>query len=139
MDELGYVGVLTFEFFDCAGQLIANEMAPRVHNSGHWSIEGADSSQFENHMRAICAMPLGSTETRGPSAMINIVGEMPPRDAVLTIDGAHWHDYGKKPRVGRKLGHITLRANNQQQFDKRLAKLEKLFARTSAPVGACKN
>ena len=139
MDELDYVGVLTVEYFHCNGQLIANEIAPRVHNSGHWSIEGADSSQFENHIRAICGMPLGSTETRGPSAMINIVSEMPPRDDVLTVEGAHWHDYGKEPRAGRKLGHITLRANNQQQFDERLTKLESLLAKTSAPIGSCKS
>ena len=139
MDELNYVGVLTFEFFNCGDQLIANEIAPRVHNSGHWSIEGADSSQFENHIRAICGLPLGSTETRGPAAMINLIGEMPPRDAVLSVEGAHWHDYGKQPRTGRKLGHITLRANNQQQFDERLAKLENLLADRLSPLGACKH
>jgi 5-(carboxyamino)imidazole ribonucleotide synthase len=138
MDALDYVGVLTFEFFDCEAQLLANEIAPRVHNSGHWSIEGADSSQFENHVRAICGMPLGSTETRGPSAMINLIGEMPARDAVLAVEGAHWHDYGKAPRAGRKLGHITLRANNQQQFDERLAKLASTLDNTAAPVGVCK-
>jgi len=139
MDELDYVGVLTFEFFNCGDELIANEIAPRVHNSGHWSIEGVDSSQFENHIRAICGFPLGSTETRGPVAMINVIGEMPPRDAVLSVDGAHWHDYGKQPRSGRKLGHITLRANNQQQFDERLAKLENLFADKLTPFGECKH
>ena len=138
MDELDYVGVLTFEYFHCGDQLMANEFAPRVHNSGHWSIEGADASQFENHVRAISGMPLGSTETRGPTAMVNLIGEMPPRDTVLSVEGAHWHDYGKQPRAGRKLGHITLHANNQQQFDERLAKLEKLLNGTSAPVGVCK-
>jgi 5-(carboxyamino)imidazole ribonucleotide synthase len=139
MDEFDYVGVLTFEYFNCGDQLIANEIAPRVHNSGHWSIEGADSSQFENHVRAICGMPLGSTETRGPAAMINLIGKMPPRDTVLAVEGAHWHDYGKEPREGRKLGHITLRANDQQQFDERLAKLESLLKGISPPVGVCKN
>jgi 5-(carboxyamino)imidazole ribonucleotide synthase len=139
MDELDYVGVLTFEYFNCGDQLIANEFAPRVHNSGHWTIEGADTSQFENHVRAICGLSLGSTETLGPVAMINIVGEMPPRDAVLAVEGAHWHDYGKESRAGRKLGHITLRANNQQQLDERLTRMEDLLAGTSAPVGASKS
>jgi len=139
MDELDYVGVLTFEYFNCGDQLVANEIAPRVHNSGHWSIEGADSSQFENHIRAICGMPLGSTETRGPAAMVNLIGEMPPRDAVLGVEGAHWHDYGKEPRAGRKLGHITLRANDQKEFEERLTKLENVLAGTSAPVGVCKS
>jgi 5-(carboxyamino)imidazole ribonucleotide synthase len=139
MDELDYVGVLTFEYFNCGDQLIANEFAPRVHNSGHWTIEGADTSQFENHVRAICGLSLGSTETLGPVAMINIVGEMPPRDAVLAVEGAHWHDYGKESRAGRKLGHITLRANNQQQLDEQLTRIEDLLAGTSAPVGASKS
>lgn len=138
MHELDYVGVLTFEFFDSNGKLMANEIAPRVHNSGHWSIEGADASQFENHLRAICGMPLGSTETRGPVAMINLISEMPARDAVLAVEGAHLHDYGKQPRPGRKIGHITLRANNQQQFDERLSKLEALLKETTAAVSICK-
>lgn len=138
MQELDYVGVLTFEFFDCKGQLMANEIAPRVHNSGHWSIEGADCSQFENHLRAICDMPLGSTAARGPCAMINLIGDMPPRDAVISIPGAHWHDYGKQPRAGRKLGHITLCAVTQQQFDERLALLETSLQGTGAPVSICK-
>jgi 5-(carboxyamino)imidazole ribonucleotide synthase len=138
MHELDYVGVLTFEFFDSNGQLMANEIAPRVHNSGHWSIEGADASQFENHIRAICSMPLGSTETRGPVAMINLIGEMPARDAVLAVEGAHLHDYGKQARAGRKLGHITLCANNQAQFDERLGKLEALLKETIAAVSICK-
>ena len=138
MDELNAIGALTFEFFNCGDQLIANEIAPRVHNSGHWSIEGADSSQFENHIRAICGMPLGSTEIRGPSAMINLIGEMPSRDAVMAVEGAHWHDYGKEPRAGRKLGHITLRANDQQQFDQRLEKLQKLLGEASPSVDLCK-
>ncbi len=89
---------------------LANEIAPRVHNSGHWTIEGAETSQFENHLRAILGMPLGSTAVRGPSAMVNCIGEMPDRDAVLRIPGAHLHDYGKAPRPGRKLGHVTVTA-----------------------------
>ncbi len=138
MDALDYVGVLTFEYFDCAGQLMANEVAPRVHNSGHWSIEGADSSQFENHLRAICGMPLGSTSTRGLAAMVNLIGEMPPLDAVLSIAGAHWHDYGKQARAARKLGHITLRANEQATFDEGLAKLQNQLGSHFA-VNLCKS
>jgi len=124
MDELNYVGVLTVEFFDCGGELMANEMAPRVHNSGHWTIEGAETSQFENHLRAICGLPLGSTQSTGPSMMFNVVGEMPARESVLAIPGAHWHDYGKQPRQGRKLGHITLTAENSQQLQERQTLLQ---------------
>lgn len=108
LQHTGYVGVLTVEFFVTAGGLIANEMAPRVHNSGHWSIEGAQCSQFENHIRAICGLPLGATAPRGHAAMLNLVGRMPPREAILAVAGAHLHEYGKSPRPGRKLGHCTL-------------------------------
>jgi 5-(carboxyamino)imidazole ribonucleotide synthase len=108
LEHFQYVGVLTIEFFVKRGKLIANEMAPRVHNSGHWTIEGAETSQFENHVRAVAGLPLGSTKARGHSAMINLVGEMPARDALLREPGLHWHDYGKSARPGRKLGHLTL-------------------------------
>jgi 5-(carboxyamino)imidazole ribonucleotide synthase len=108
LDALDYVGVCCVELFDVAGGLRANEIAPRVHNSGHWTIEGADTSQFENHVRAVTGMPLGSTAARGASSMVNCIGTMPDRDAVLRIPGAHLHDYGKHPRPDRKLGHITL-------------------------------
>ncbi len=91
--------MLTIEFFVKRGKLIANEMAPRVHNSGHWTIEGADTSQFENHVRAIAGLPLGSTRARGHSAMINLVGDMPTRDPLLAEPAVHWHDYGKIARV----------------------------------------
>jgi len=103
-----YCGILTVEFFVCRGRLIANEMAPRVHNSGHWTIEGALTSQFENHLRAILGLPLGATSPRGFSAMINLIGEMPQRERLLAIAGVHVHDYGKTPRPGRKMGHCTL-------------------------------
>ena len=108
MQQLNYIGVLAFEFFECDGQLIANEIAPRVHNSGHWTIEGSVTSQFENHIRAILNWPLGDTSTRLDVIMYNLIGEMPNRDDILNIRGAHLHDYGKTPRPGRKLGHITL-------------------------------
>ncbi|HEY1312352.1 MAG TPA: 5-(carboxyamino)imidazole ribonucleotide synthase [Steroidobacteraceae bacterium] len=108
MNALDYVGVLTVEFFVVKGRLVANEMAPRVHNSGHWTIEGCVTSQFENHLRAICDLPLGSTRPLGHAAMINFLGEMPDRERLLAIDGLAFHDYGKEPRPGRKLGHCTI-------------------------------
>jgi len=120
--RLDYVGLLAIEFFVAEGRLLANEMAPRVHNSGHWTIEGAETSQFENHLRAICGLPLGATTTRGYSAMVNCIGEMAERDACLSVNNAHYHTYGKQPRPGRKVGHITLRADSpaarQQQLEK---------------------
>jgi 5-(carboxyamino)imidazole ribonucleotide synthase len=103
-----YSGILTIEFFVRRGRLIANEMAPRVHNSGHWTIEGAITSQFENHLRAILGLPLGATRARGFSAMVNLVGEMPPRGRLLSLAGVHLHDYGKIARPGRKMGHCTV-------------------------------
>ena len=108
LEHFDYVGVLTIEFFVRKGRLVANEMAPRVHNSGHWTIEGADTSQFENHVRAIAGLPLGSTRSRGHSAMINLIGELPARERLLRNPGLHWHDYGKAARPGRKLGHLTI-------------------------------
>jgi 5-(carboxyamino)imidazole ribonucleotide synthase len=109
-DALDYVGVFALELFVHGERLLANEMAPRVHNSGHWTIEGAHTSQFENHLRAVLGMPLGSTEARGPSAMLNWVGELPARDPVLAEPLGHWHDYGKAPRAARKVGHATFAA-----------------------------
>ena len=109
LDELGYVGVLALELFELEdGSLLANEVAPRVHNSGHWTIEGARTSQFENHLRAILGLPLGSTETPEPVAMVNLIGTVPPIERMLAIPGAHVHLYGKEPRPARKLGHVTL-------------------------------
>jgi 5-(carboxyamino)imidazole ribonucleotide synthase len=103
-----YSGILTIEFFVRRGRLIANEMAPRVHNSGHWTIEGATTSQFENHLRAILGLPLGATHPRGFSAMINLIGELPPRRQLLALEGVHLHEYGKRARAGRKMGHCTV-------------------------------
>ena len=108
LEAFHYVGVLTLELFVCRGRLIANEMAPRVHNSGHWTIEGAVTSQFENHLRAITGLPLGSTAPRGHAAMINLIGKLPLRRRLLAEPGLYWHDYGKQPRPGRKLGHCTI-------------------------------
>jgi 5-(carboxyamino)imidazole ribonucleotide synthase len=112
LESLEYVGVLAIELFERGGQLLANEMAPRVHNSGHWSIEGADTSQFENHLRAVLGLPLGSTATRGHSAMLNLIGATPEPALVLAVPGAHLHVYGKAPRPGRKLGHVTVTADD---------------------------
>src|SRR6185312_5863208 len=118
-----YVGVLTIEFFVRNGRLIANEMAPRVHNSGHWTIEGAETSQFENHLRAILDLPLGSTRPRGYSAMINLIGNMPARAGLLAEQGLHLHSYGKQPRPGRKLGHCTLVAPSAPSRDRQARRL----------------
>jgi len=108
MKALDYVGVLTIEFFVVGGRLVANEMAPRVHNSGHWTIEGCITSQFENHLRAVTDLPLGSTRPLGHAAMINFIGAMPDPERLLRIEGLAYHDYGKTPRPGRKLGHCTI-------------------------------
>jgi 5-(carboxyamino)imidazole ribonucleotide synthase len=108
LDELGYVGVLAVELFEVDGRLLANEFAPRVHNTGHWTIEGAATSQFENHLRAILGLPLGSTALREPCALVNLVGGVPPLERLLALPGARVHLYGKEPRPGRKLGHVTL-------------------------------
>jgi 5-(carboxyamino)imidazole ribonucleotide synthase len=118
-----YTGILTIEFFVRGGRLVANEMAPRVHNSGHWTIEGAATSQFENHLRAILGLPLGSTRALGHSAMINLIGRMPPRAGVLGEAGLHLHDYGKEPRPGRKLGHLTLVEPSGAARDRRARRL----------------
>src|SRR4029077_13484324 len=126
LEHLGYVGVLALELFEVAGDLLANEVAPRVHNSGHWTIEGAETSQFENHVRAILGLPLGSTAARGPSAMVNCIGTMPDRDAVLRIPGAHLYDYGKAERAGRKLGHVTVTASDTEELTARLARVRAL-------------
>ena len=125
-DELAYVGVLTLELFQVGEELSGNEMAPRVHNSGHWTIEGAETSQFEQHVRAVCGLPLGPVSLRGASAMVNLIGEVPPTDAVAAIPGAHLHLYGKSPRPGRKLGHVTVRADDSEQLDRSLARVEAL-------------
>jgi 5-(carboxyamino)imidazole ribonucleotide synthase len=128
-DALQYVGVLAIEFFEHEGRLLANEMAPRVHNSGHWTIEGAVTSQFENHLRAVVGLPLGSTHAIGCSAMLNLIGELPDSAEVLVVRDAHLHLYGKSARAGRKLGHVTLRASSPEQLASRLAELPGYFHR----------
>jgi 5-(carboxyamino)imidazole ribonucleotide synthase len=111
MNRLAYVGVFALELFSADGTLLANEMAPRVHNSGHWTIEGAETSQFENHLRAVLSLPLGVTTARGNSVMFNIIGHRPPIERVVAVEGAHLHLYGKAPAEKRKVGHVTLVAN----------------------------
>jgi 5-(carboxyamino)imidazole ribonucleotide synthase len=128
-DQLQYVGVLAIEFFEQDGRLLANEMAPRVHNSGHWTIEGALTSQFENHLRAVVGLPLGSTRAIGSSAMLNLIGEVPDSAEILSVHDAHLHLYGKSPRAGRKLGHVTLRAASAEQLALRLGELPGFFHR----------
>ena len=111
---------MAIELFQVGDELLGNEMAPRVHNSGHWTIEGAETSQFENHLRAVTGLPLGSTELRGSSAMVNLIGDVPDPAAVAAIAGAHLHLYGKDPRPGRKLGHVTVVADRPGPVDEGL-------------------
>lgn len=127
LNGLDYVGVLAIEFFEHEGRLIANEMAPRVHNSGHWSQDGAVTSQFENHLRAILGWPLGSTACAGYSIMLNLVGTMPPRAPILALPGVHVHDYGKEPRSGRKLGHINIVGDTKESCLKYAALVEQMI------------
>ncbi len=108
LERLDYVGVLAVELFQKGDRLLANEIAPRVHNSGHWTIEGCPASQFENHLRAGLDWPLGSTRAQGYCGMVNLLGEQPSPAALLAAEGAHLHLYGKQPRPGRKLGHVTV-------------------------------
>jgi len=119
-ERLDYVGVFALELFCRNGELLANELAPRVHNSGHWSIEGSETSQFENHLRAVLGLPLGDPAMRGHACMLNWLGAMPEAAPVLSTPGGHWHDYGKQPREGRKVGHATLRADSPDLLAQRL-------------------
>ncbi len=142
---LEYVGVLAIELFQVPGDggwglgderaishppspiphpLLVNEMAPRVHNSGHWTIEGAETSQFEQHLRAVLGLPLGTTAARGYSAMVNLIGALPDPTVILSIPGAHLHLYGKQSRAGRKVGHITIRADELGQLEELLARVQ---------------
>lgn len=115
LGHLNYVGVLALELFVCDDDLMANEFAPRVHNSGHWTIEGSATSQFENHLRAVLNRPLGSTKSLGHAGMVNLIGTIP--DAARALKHGVLHDYGKAPRPGRKLGHITVTAESAAERD----------------------
>ncbi len=135
-EELDYVGVFALELFVQDGRLLGNEMAPRVHNSGHWTIEGAPASQFENHVRAVLGLPLGDTSALGVNVMLNWVGELPPANPVLAEPRAHWHDYGKHARAGRKVGHATFCANDAAEMRERLLRIGAALGREAqvAPV-----
>jgi len=137
-ERLDYVGVFALELFYCQGELLANEMAPRVHNSGHWTIEGAETSQFENHLRAVLGLPLGETTMRGHACMLNWLGEMPDAASFLQVPGGHWHDYGKTSREGRKVGHATLRADTPIALAQALCRAGQVLGRQGqvAPVVA---
>ena len=123
LERLEYVGVLALEMFVTGEHLLANEFAPRVHNSGHWTIEGADTSQFENHLRAVLSLPLGVTDGRGHAGMVNLIGEIP--DTVRHLERGILHDYEKAPRPGRKLGHITVVADSAAERDELVEKIDK--------------
>ena len=122
-EALDYVGVFALELFCRDGELLANELAPRVHNSGHWTIEGSETSQFQNHLRAVLGLPLGDTRMVGTACMLNWIGTMPDANAVLGEPGGHWHDYGKAPRDGRKVGHATLRADSAEELEMALQRV----------------
>jgi 5-(carboxyamino)imidazole ribonucleotide synthase len=135
-EALDYVGVFALELFCRDGELLANELAPRVHNSGHWTIEGSETSQFQNHLRAVLGLPLGDTRMVGTACMLNWIGAMPDATAVLAESGGHWHDYGKQPREGRKVGHATLRADAADELAAALARVGAALGRDAqvAPV-----
>lgn len=127
MESLDYVGVLAIELFDVGGRLLVNELAPRVHNSGHWTIEGAETSQFENHVRAVVGMPLGSTAARGDTMMFNLIGSAPPAELLLAVRGAHLHWYEKQPRPGRKIGHVSITAADDAELHERCEAIRKIL------------
>ena len=137
-DALDYVGVFALELFSRDGELLANELAPRVHNSGHWTIEGSETSQFQNHLRAVLGLPLGDTRMLGHACMLNWIGAMPDAAPVLREAGGHWHDYGKEARAGRKVGHATLRADARAELAESLQRVGDALARDAqvAPVVA---
>ena len=135
-DALDYVGVFALELFQHDGELLANELAPRVHNSGHWTIEGSETSQFQNHLRAVLGLPLGSTRMLGHACMLNWIGAMPDAAPLLREAGGHWHDYGKEARAGRKVGHATLRADTPAELAESLQRVGAVLGREAqvAPV-----
>ncbi|MEQ9400626.1 MAG: 5-(carboxyamino)imidazole ribonucleotide synthase [Longimicrobiales bacterium] len=127
-----YVGVLAVELFETADGLVANEMAPRVHNSGHWTQDGAHVSQFENHLRAVCGLPLGPTTVPDHAGMVNLLGGVPPLASLLSVPGARVHLYGKEPRPGRKVGHVNV-AGSAGQVAETMARVEALIQQDGAP------
>lgn len=135
-EHLNYVGVFALELFCRGDELLANEMAPRVHNSGHWTSDGAETSQFQNHIRAVLGLPLGDTRVLGHACMLNWIGQMPAATAVLSEAGGHWHDYGKQARDGRKVGHANLRADDASSLAAALQRVGQSLDRNAqvAPV-----
>ena len=135
-EAMDYVGVFALELFCRDGELLANELAPRVHNSGHWTIEGSETSQFQNHLRAVLGLPLGSMRMLGHACMLNWIGAMPDAAPLLREAGGHWHDYGKEPRSGRKVGHATLRADAPAELAESLRRVGEALGREAqvAPV-----
>ncbi|HAS6438235.1 TPA: 5-(carboxyamino)imidazole ribonucleotide synthase [Vibrio parahaemolyticus] len=133
-DSLDYVGVLALEFFDVEGTLLVNEIAPRVHNSGHWTQQGAETCQFENHLRAVCGLPLGSTKLIRETSMVNILGEDTLPEALLAMDGCHIHWYGKEKREGRKMGHINVCGDYPGELHRRLCALAEVLDPMTFPA-----
>jgi len=134
LSHFNYVGVLTIEFFVVGDELLANEFAPRVHNSGHWTIEGARTSQFENHLRAILDLPLGDVSSVGHAAMLNLIGSMPSKTLELASDTTFLHDYGKSPRPGRKVGHITVVASDPADRDRIVTRISEMLVASANPT-----
>lgn len=130
-ESLDYVGVLAIEFFWDNGRFIFNEGAPRVHNSGHWTIEGSATSQFENHLRAVAGLPLGDTTSVAETAMLNILGKRPDPRELLRVPGVHLHDYGKAERPGRKIGHVTVVAADANARNERFQRVQAILAKTN--------
>ena len=128
MEALGHVGVMAVEFFVVGGELLANEMAPRVHNSGHWTIEGAVTSQFENHLRAVSGLALGPCESRGACGMVNLIGDAPATADLAKVEGAKVHLYGKRARAGRKIGHVTVVGEDMGSVRRTIGEVEGLIA-----------
>ncbi|EHK7406458.1 TPA: 5-(carboxyamino)imidazole ribonucleotide synthase [Vibrio parahaemolyticus] len=133
-DSLDSVGVLALEFFDVEGTLLVNEIAPRVHNSGHWTQQGAETCQFENHLRAVCGLPLGSTKLIRETSMVNILGEDTLPEALLAMDGCHIHWYGKEKREGRKMGHINVCGDYPGELHRRLCALAEVLDPMTFPA-----
>jgi 5-(carboxyamino)imidazole ribonucleotide synthase len=132
-EKLNYVGIMAIEFFQIGEQLLVNEIAPRVHNSGHWTQQGADTCQFENHLRAICDLPLGSTALVRPTAMINIIGEDSVPDDILAVPSATIHWYNKSKRLGRKMGHINVSGKDEFQLAERLQRIATILPQQAFP------
>lgn len=135
LDHLDYVGVLALELFVVGDELLVNEFAPRVHNSGHWTIEGAATSQFTNHLRAITNLTPGPTSARGHSGMLNLIGHIPAIATRLRQQPCYLHDYGKAPRPGRKLGHITVVSDSAQARDALLREVEQIMTQSPDKIG----